>query len=214
MSLRLFGDDVTEFQRLLRSSGLLKGKIDGVWGSDTDKAATAFENFYRAIKAAAGGFDARSESCILTLNPKAQELARETLNAIRKGGIDARIISGTRSYSEQDALFKKGRFGNAGPRVTNARGGQSNHNFGIAWDIGIFDAKGRYLDDSPLYGKAGRIVLAAMGPPKGGTHSANSHSIEWGGEWKSFPDVSHYQLRTGLALAEIRRKFEAGEVIA
>ncbi|MFL6373786.1 MAG: M15 family metallopeptidase [Pyrinomonadaceae bacterium] len=204
MSMRLFGDDVVEFQRLLKSAGLLKGKVDGVWGAATDAAATAFENFYKAIKASGGSFDARSESCIITLVPKAQELARQSLTLIRKSGIDARIISGTRSYAEQDKLFKKGRFGNAGPRVTNARGGQSNHNFGIAWDIGIFDAKGKYLGDSPLYRKAGAIVEASKILAAG---------VEWGGEWSSFPDVSHYQVRSGLALAEIRRRFEAGEVI-
>ena len=122
MSTRLFGDDVVEFQRLLKSSGFLKGALDGVWGAQTDKAAKAFENFYEAIKASGGSFDARSESCILTLNPKAQELARQTLNIVRKSGIDVRIISGTRSYREQDALFRKGRYGSAGLVVTNARG--------------------------------------------------------------------------------------------
>ncbi|MEO8506247.1 MAG: hypothetical protein ABI593_01300 [Betaproteobacteria bacterium] len=40
----------------------------------------------------------------------------------------------------QDAPYRQGRLGNPGPRVTNARDGQSNHNFGIAWDIGIFTA--------------------------------------------------------------------------
>lgn len=205
MSMRLFGDDVVEFQRLLKSSGLLKGKVDGVWGVETERAATAFENFCKAIRASAGAFDERSEMCIVTLVPKAQELARETLNIIRESGFDARIISGTRSYREQDALFRKGRFGNAGARVTNARGGQSNHNFGIAWDIGMFDPKGRYLGDSPLYKKAGAIVEAS---------SSLARRVEWGGEWRSFPDVSHYQVRTGLSLAETRRRFENGEVFA
>jgi peptidoglycan LD-endopeptidase CwlK len=31
--------------------------------------------------------------------------------------------------------------------VTNARAGFSNHNFGIAWDVGIFNEKSEYLDD-------------------------------------------------------------------
>ncbi|MBV9240868.1 MAG: M15 family peptidase, partial [Acidobacteria bacterium] len=78
-------------------------------------------------------------------------------------------------------------------------------------DIGIFDANGKYLADSFLYQKAGRMVLAAFGPPKGGTPSSPSIPVEWGGEWRRFPDVSHYQLRTGLALAETRCRFEAGE---
>jgi len=204
MSTRLFGEDVTEFQRLLKVSGLLKGRIDGVWGAETAKAAAAFENFYKAIRESEGAFDMRSEGLIMTLIPNAQTLARQSLKFIRKGGIDARIISGTRSYLEQDTLYKRGRYGNPGPRVTNAKGGQSNHNFGIAWDIGVFDAKGRYLADSPLYRKAGELVLK----------SVTQHAVEWGGEWRSFPDVSHYQVRTGLQLAEVRRRFENGETMA
>ena len=43
------------------------------------------------------------------------------------------------SYTEQNDLYKRGSFGNPPPKVTNARGGQSNHNFGIAWDGGVFE---------------------------------------------------------------------------
>ena len=199
MSLRLFGDDVVEFERLLKSAGLLKGKIDGVWGAGTQQAATAFENFYEAIRASDGTFDARSETCIITLHPEAQKLARASLTAIRASGIDARIISGTRSYQEQDKLFRQGRFGNPGPKVTNARGGQSNHNFGIAWDIGIFDANGKYLANSPLYKQAGQAVMAKHIP-----------HLEWGGNWTSFPDQPHYQHATGLSISRVRARFEAG----
>ncbi len=61
-----------------------------------------------------------------------------------------KIISGTRTHmQEQDALYARRRTA-PGPRVTNARGGYSNHNFGIAWDIGLFRG-GKYLEDSPLY---------------------------------------------------------------
>ena len=202
MSFRLFGDDLVEFQRVLKSAGLLKKKIDGAWGPDTDQASTAFENFYEAIKASDGAFDARSEGCIITLHPEAQKLARACLTAIRKSGIDARIISGTRSYQEQDKLFRQGRFGNPGPVVTNARGGQSNHNFGIAWDIGIFDGKGKYLGDSPLYKKAGQIAT-----------SAGIANLEWGGNWTSFKDQPHYQHATGLTISQVRARFEAGQNI-
>jgi peptidoglycan L-alanyl-D-glutamate endopeptidase CwlK len=202
MSFKLFGDDLVEYQRLLKSAGLLKKGIDGAWGPDTDQASTAFENFYEAIKASDGAFDARSESCIITLHPEAQKLARACLNAIHASGIDARIISGTRSYEEQNKLFRQGRFGNPGPIVTNARGGQSNHNFGVAWDIGVFDANGKYLGNSPLYKKAAQTALAA-----GIAH------LEWGGNWKSFPDQPHYQYATGLSISQVRAKFEAGTAI-
>lgn len=199
MSLRLFGDDVIFFQRLLKSAGLLKKPIDGRWGSDTDQASDALDQEFKSIAKTAGSFDSRTESLILTLHPKAQGLARLSLNIIRSNGIDARIISGTRSYADQNKLFAQGRFGNPGKIVTKARGGQSNHNFCIAWDIGIFNSQGKYLDDSPLYGKAGKIIS-----------SAGVANLEWGGDWVSFADKPHYQHATGLSISQVRAKFEAG----
>jgi peptidoglycan L-alanyl-D-glutamate endopeptidase CwlK len=47
------------------------------------------------------------------------------LRTVRDAGIEARIISGTRTYTEQNTLFRQGRFGNPGPKVTKARGGQA-----------------------------------------------------------------------------------------
>jgi peptidoglycan LD-endopeptidase CwlK len=199
MSSPLFFDDVLFLQRLLKSQGLYSDDLDGDWGPNTDKGVKAFETKSDQIAAHLGTFDKVSERCIHTLNLKAQEVARKCLRTILDAGITARIISGTRTYAEQDALYRKGRFGNPGPVVTKARGGQSNHNFCIAWDIGIFQG-GRYLGDSPLYDKAGKVVLAA-----------GISGLEWGGNWKGFKDLPHYQLATGLKIGDLRKKFECGE---
>jgi len=202
MSSGLFGDDVVFAQRLLRSAGLYAAKIDGIWGSKTDTAMTQFEQVFKQTAVDRGTFDPGTEARIHTLHPAAQKLARRSLKVIRNAGINARIISGTRSYAEQDKLFRQGRFGNKGPVVTNARGGQSNHNFGVAWDIGIFDKAGRYLGTSPEYAHAGSIVMAASIP-----------DLEWGGNWPIFKDRPHYQVATGLKISDVRARFEAGKPI-
>lgn len=199
MSSPLFTDDVLFLQRLLKSQGLYADDLDGDWGPNTDKGVREFEAKSEQIATLLGTFDKVSERCIHTLSLKAQEVARNCLRAILDAGIMARIISGTRTYAEQDALYKKGRFGNPGPVVTKARGGQSNHNFCIAWDIGIFQ-DGQYLGDPPLYDKAGKVALAA-----------GISGLEWGGNWKSFKDLPHYQLATGLKISELRQRFESGE---
>jgi len=197
-----FGNDVIFTQRLLRSAGFYVEKVDGIWGPKTDSALTRFDQMFEQTAASLGTFDAATESRIHTLHPIAQKLARRTLKLIRNAGINARIISGTRSYAEQNQLFRKGRYGNKGPIVTNARGGQSNHNFGIAWDIGIFDQKGKYLDNSPLYAEAGHKVMSAKIP-----------GLEWGGNWTSFKDLPHYQVTTDLSISDVRTRFEAGKEI-
>lgn len=199
MSAPLFADDVLFFQRLLRAEGLYMGALDGLWGPITEAAANAFEAHALAIRDNARSFDPRSERCILSLSLKAQRTARDFLGRVLDGGLRARIISGTRTYAEQDALFRKGRFGNPGPRVTNARGGLSNHNFGIAWDIGIFTAAGGYLDEGPEYHQAAELGL-----------SGSEGAIEWGGHWTGFIDRPHYQLALGLSVADLRIGFEQG----
>src|SRR5262245_52257445 len=125
MSYQLLKQDVLFYQRFLKSNGFYHDDIDGVWGSDTDAADAAFMQESEAIASQYGKFDTRSESNIITLVPKTQILARQFLSILSNLGKDVRILSGTRTYAEQDALYKRGRYGNPGPKVTNAKGGQS-----------------------------------------------------------------------------------------
>ena len=143
------------------------------------------------------GIDARSEKNIKTLVPGAQEWARAFLQRVLAAGINAQIISGTRTYEEQNELYAIGRT-KPGHIVTKARGGYSNHNFGIAWDIGIFDGN-KYVEESPLYDKAGQIGRA-MG-------------LEWGGDWKNIVDKPHFECKTGKSLAELRQLVAQGSPI-
>lgn len=196
MSARIFPDDVVFLQRLLRTDGLYAGDLDGDWGPLTETAVRQFERLADELAAAVASFDARSENNIRTLAIRAQRPARGFLFRVRAAGIGARIISGTRTYAMQDALYRQGRFGNPGPRVTNARGGQSNHNFGIAWDIGIFTESDGYLTGGPAYDHAATAGQAA--------------ELEWGGDWSTFVDRPHYQLATGLSVPEMRARFERG----
>jgi len=198
MSVQLFGEDTLFLQRFLQGAGFYKDTLDGIHGENTDAAINAFEQRTAEIADVLGKFDSRSEKSIGSLHPTAQQAARVFLKKVRDAGIDARIISGTRTYAEQNGLHRQGRFGNPPPIVTNAKGGQSNHNFGIAWDIGIFK-NGAYLGESPLYDQAAEAGL--------------STDLEWGGHWKKFKDKPHYQLATGLMLASVRGKFEEGQAI-
>lgn len=196
MSFKLFSADVLFFQRLLRAEGLYLGKLDGDWGPNTEKAANLFLNKSEQLKQQYGSFDVRTESCLATLSTLAQQHARISIKTILNAGLTIRIISGTRTYEEQNGLYRKGRFGNPGKPVTNARGGQSNHNFGVAWDIGVFTTAGGYVGDGEQYSQAGNI--------------AKSPTVEWGGEWKKFLDMPHYQLRIKIPVSELRKRFEEG----
>ena len=142
--------------------------------------------------------DARSEGHIATLLPEVRPLARALVHKAAAMGIQIRIISGFRTYEAQAALYAQGRT-SPGRVVTNARPGYSNHNFGIAFDVGVFEGS-RYLGESPKYKAVG-----ALGMDIG---------LEWGGSWKTLVDEPHFQLRppwaAGMAerqmLAELRTR--------
>lgn len=147
--------------------------------------------------------DERTRKNIETLHQNARPWAEAHVKAILASGKlptgwTVKIISGNRTWREQDRLWAQGRTA-PGPRVTNARGGQSNHNFGVAWDIGIFNNRGEYLGDHPLYVEIGEIG-EAMG-------------LEWGGRWKSIKDFPHYQVRTGMTTGQMRKVIQDGGVI-
>ena len=147
--------------------------------------------------------DARSEAVIATLLPEVQPYARALIHKADSMGITIRAISGFRSYEEQDKLYAQGRTAK-GDIVTKARGGYSNHNFGIAFDVGVFEGN-KYLPDSPKYKAVG-----ALGVELG---------LEWGGNWKSIVDQPHFQLRPAWAaalsesimLAGLRQRKAAGQ---
>lgn len=151
--------------------------------------------------------DARSEQNIATLLPPVQPLARALIASAASAGIIIKVISGTRTYEDQDALYEQGRT-RPGLIVTKARGGYSNHNFGIAFDIGVFEG-GRYLDESPAYKTVG-----ALGKQLG---------LAWGGDWQSIADEPHFELHPmwaqdmgeGAMVAELRaRRASNQEVFA
>ena len=156
----------------------------------------------RLPAAATGTVDARSEKTIATLQPEVRPYARALVLKAASIGITIKVISGLRSYAEQNELYAQGR-STSGKVVTNAKGGYSNHNFGIAFDIGIFDGAS-YIPESPRYKAVG-----ALGVELG---------LEWGGNWKTIKDEPHFQLRPKWAgdrpekemLAELRERAASG----
>jgi peptidoglycan L-alanyl-D-glutamate endopeptidase CwlK len=149
--------------------------------------------------------DERSEKVIATLLDDVHPLARALVQKAADNGIKIKVLSGLRSYAEQDALYAKGRTA-PGPVVTKVKGGYSNHNFGIAFDVGVFEGA-KYLGSSPKYKAVG-----ALGMELG---------LEWGGNWKTFVDEPHFQLRPKWAvdmseremLAELRERVAQSEDI-
>lgn len=115
--------------------------------------------------------------------------------------------SGVRTYSEQDALYAKGRTA-SGMKVTNARGGYSPHNFNVAVDFTLHDGRGPYEGKlKPIYESPTYRVLG---------EEARKLGLEWGGDWKGISDEPHVQLPLkahGISWDMMRGWYAAGGIL-
>lgn len=128
------------------------------------------------------------------LNPKVKVLCEKFINECKKQNIDVLITSTYRDAASQNALYAQGRT-TPGRIVTNAKAGQSFHNWRVAFDfVPIVSGKAQW-NDLETFTKCGEI--------------AESVGLEWAGRWKKFKELAHCQYTGGLRLAD----FQAGKTI-
>lgn len=131
------------------------------------------------------------------VHPRLAALALRMVDLCAAAGVGVLITQGLRTWEEQDELYAQGR-SKPGDIVTKAKGGQSWHNFGLAFDIVVLDSLSKADWDTA---HPGWRQAAAVGKSLG---------LEWGGDWKSFKDLPHFQLVNGLTLARCRELFQQG----
>jgi peptidoglycan LD-endopeptidase CwlK len=116
--------------------------------------------------------------------------AEESLN------VTLRIVQGLRTIDEQNALYAKGRT-TPGPKVTNAKGGSSYHNYGLAIDlVEIKDLTANWNFD---YKKL--------------LPWSEKYGFTWGGSFKSIVDKPHFEKTFGNHWKELLAKHNAGKFI-
>jgi len=131
------------------------------------------------------------------VDPKLAQLGLRLVDLCAQAGVALLITQGLRTWEEQDALFAQGRT-TPGNIVTNAHGGESWHNFGLAFDILVLDSVGKADWDTH---HPGWMRAAALG---------RSLGLEWGGDWTTFKDLPHFQHIGHLTLGECRELFSQG----
>ena len=145
------------------------------------------------------------------LYPPFAEQLRDFESRLAAAKLPFYLFMGLRTFEDQDELYAQGRT-KPGRIVTNARGGDSLHNYGLAADF--------VLDGQPEkpgiqwsweiksdFNADGRSDWMTMG------EMAESCGLEWGGRWKRFPDLPHLQNTYGLTLSEIKEIYRAGHGI-
>lgn len=130
------------------------------------------------------------------LEPVVQTKAVKFLTECKNAGLDILIYCTYRSPEEQNELYTQGR-SKPGKIVTNARGGESFHNWRLAFDFVPLVAGKPAFESTELYRKAGLI--------------AESVGLEWAGRWTGkLRETAHCQFSNGLSLAQLR----AGKKVA
>jgi peptidoglycan L-alanyl-D-glutamate endopeptidase CwlK len=117
------------------------------------------------------------------LDPAARMVCNDHLARCSHAGIELIITSTYRDFIAQDALYAIGRTVHPERRhVTNAKAGQSFHNFRVAWDVvPIVSGKPVWDDKDPLWKE---VIM----------HGKDA-GAEAGADWPLFPDKPHFQIR-------------------
>ncbi|PLT28571.1 M15 family metallopeptidase [Peribacillus deserti] len=133
------------------------------------------------------------------LNPIVSEKKEEFISRAGKQGITIVITDGFRSIDQQNRLYEKGRSG-SGSVVTNVRGGDSFHNFGLAFDYALKNTSGQVIWDTQYDGNGN-------GQPDWfeAAEIAKDLGFEWGGDWEKFKDYPHLQMTFGLTINHLKR---------
>jgi len=136
---------------------------------------------------------------IAALNPVVADMCHDFISACHEAGIDILITSTYRDFPSQDALYAIGRTVKGanssllhplGSKVTNAKGGQSYHNYRVAFDfVPLIHGKAVW-DNLDLFSQCGAI--------------GKSVGLEWAGDWTSFKELAHFQFTDGHSLAELQ----------
>lgn len=140
------------------------------------------------------------------LHPAIRNEVIATLTAIEAAkfppNISIRIVQGLRTFEEQDALFLKK------PKVTNSKGGQSYHNYGLAIDFALLiDGKLTWdiKVDNDKDGEADWMEVV---------DSFEGLNYTWGGRFHSITDNPHLEKTFGLNWRAMLAKYNAGDFIS
>lgn len=149
---------------------------------------------------------------ISALESTTREMVERSLMEIKAQGLDILITCTYRSWDEQAAEYAKGRTA-PGRIVTNARPGQSWHQWGraldfVPWRNGktlVWGSRGNGLDQDPTDDATDDLELwqrcAAC---------FKMHGLEWAGDWVSFQELPHVQFTGGLNLRTLMQQYPKG----
>ena len=149
--------------------------------------------------------DPISISRLLGLHPKLRDEAHSIVTNLWADGIPLRVTEGYRTWKQSDLDYAKGRTA-PGVKITNAPGGSSYHNFGLALDFCLLDSKGAVFSQT--------IDL---------NHDSIADWLEvvkafknagwvWGGDWHTIKDGPHVEKSFGYSVKQLKLMSKSGTI--
>lgn len=151
-------------------------------------------------------YDKVSIERIQTAHPKLREelekIYHEANNKLGKARL--RFAYVFRSFEEQTKLF------NQRPNVTNAQAGQSYHNYGLAVDIVLLlDKNGDGVFESASWDTKADWDKDLIPDWFEVVEVFKKYGWEWGGNFKSFKDLPHFQKTFGKTWQNLKALHDA-----
>ena len=145
---------------------------------------------------------------IKLIHPKLRNEVLEIYDEISEalsGSAMCRFSYTLRTFAEQNALYAQGRT-KPGKIVTNAKGGLSYHNYGMAIDIVlIINGKEASWNDKKDFDGDGKADWMEI------VNIFKQFGWEWGGDWK-FRDAPHFQKSLGYSVRKLLSLHQSGMV--
>jgi len=144
----------------------------------------------------------RTINHIQNLHPVLRADLTDSLLMLEALDINVVITDSYRSFNVQDSLYELGRT-KKGLKVTNAKGGQSFHNYGLAFDVALLDSSGN-VDYDLFFDNKGNPSIQLLDV----VQVLAIKQFEWGGYWMK-KDLPHFQRSYGFSTSELFERTKA-----
>lgn len=141
---------------------------------------------------------------ILALHPSIRQDVERGVNFVESKGVRIRIVQGFRTFDEQNNLYAQGRT-TAGKIVTNAKGGESYHNYGLAFDFCLL-----HLDKTISWSLTEDFDSDGQKDWMEVVEHFMLRGFQWGGNWK-FKDYPHLERNFGYTVKRLKEMYDAKE---
>lgn len=153
---------------------------------------------------------------IKLMHPKLRDELLEqylTINTALAKGIRLRITQTLRTFKEQDELYAQGRT-SKGNKVTNAKGGQSIHNYGLAFDIVIlYDLDGNGTFETASWSEVKDFDRNGLKDWFEVVNFFKSKGWFWGGDFKSIYDSPHFEKTFNNTWQTLKNKYNGNPYV-